>query len=218
MNQAPSMPNLAVYWSSTHLARVLFEIHFRGEVLGIENIPKQGPFIIAVNHASMLDPPLIGALISRQVCAFARRTLWKGRVFSWWLDAVGVIPVDRDGGSDVTAIRRVLAALKEGKGVVLFPEGTRSRTGQLQPAKPGVGLMSCRTGVPVVPTRVLGSFEAFGRDQPLRIGTPISVVFGRPLLAQDYDDGTPGKERYQRASDRIMAAIAALGLPPPTVI
>jgi 1-acyl-sn-glycerol-3-phosphate acyltransferase len=212
------MTNLAVYWASSHLARIMFEINFPGEILGLDNIPRRGAFIVAINHASMLDPPLLGALMPRQVRAFARRTLWQGPVFSWWLDAVGVIPVDRDGGSDVTAIRRVLATLKEGMGVVLFPEGTRSRTGELQPAKAGVGLMACRTGVPVVPARIFGSFEAMGRGGPMRLGTPISIIFGPPLRAADYDDGSPPKDRYQHASDRIMAAIAALQLPRPVVI
>ena len=78
--------------------------------------------------------------------------------------------------------------------------------------------MACRTGVPVVPARVFGAFEAFGRNGPLRLGTPVSVVFGRPLLPADYDDRSEGKERYQRASERIMSAIAALELPRPRVI
>jgi 1-acyl-sn-glycerol-3-phosphate acyltransferase len=152
------------------------------------------------------------------MAAFARKTLWKKGLASWWLDAVGVIPVDRDGGSDVGAIRRVLNVLKQEKGIILFPEGTRTPTGNLQKAKAGVGLMACRTGVPVVPARVFGSFEAFGRNGPFRFGSPVSVVFGRPLLAAEYDDQSSGKERYQHASDRIMAAIAALELPKPTVI
>ena len=96
----------------------------------------------------------------------------EGGIVSWWLDHVGVIPVDRDAGSDVAAIRRVLQTLRQDNGIILFPEGTRTLTGQLQRPKAGVGLMACRTGVPVVPARIFGSFEAFGRNGPLRIGTP----------------------------------------------
>jgi 1-acyl-sn-glycerol-3-phosphate acyltransferase len=196
----------------------LCDIHFRIAASGAEHIPRRGGFIVAANHASLLDPPIVGAQIPRQVAAFARKTLWRGGISSWWLDIVGVIPVDRDGGSDVGAIRRVLQALKQDKGIILFPEGTRTPTGELQRAKAGVGLMACRTGVPVVPARVFGSFEALGRNRPLRLGTPVSVVIGRPLLAADYDDQSEGKERYQRASERIMSAIAALELPRPKVI
>ena len=197
---------------------VLCDIHFNAEVSGVENIPRQGGFIVASNHASLLDPPIVGSFVPRQICAFARKTLWKGTFVSWWLDTVGVIPVDRDAGSDVTAIRRVIRVLQGNKGVIVFPEGTRSATGRLQRPKSGVGLMACRTGVPVVPARIFGSFEAFGRDRPLRLGTPIAVVFGQPLLPVDYDDRTTGKERYEHASERVMAAIAALELPRPKVI
>jgi len=197
---------------------VLCDIHFRIRVSGGEHLPRRGGFIVAANHASLLDPPIVGAQLPRQTAAFARKTLWKGGIASWWLTIVGVIPVDRDGGSDVRAIRRVLQALKQEKGIILFPEGTRTPTGQLQRAKAGVGLMACHTGVPVVPARVFGSFEAFGRNGPMRFGTPVTVVFGRPVLAADYDDRSEGKERYQHASERIMSAIAALEIPRPKVI
>ena len=196
----------------------LCDIHFHTAGNGVEYIPRRGGFIVAANHASLIDPPIVGSQVPRQLAAFARKTLWKGGISSWWLDIVGVIPVDRDGGSDIGAIRRVLQTLKQDKGIILFPEGTRTPTGQLQQAKAGVGLMACRTGVPVVPARVFGTFEACGRNRPVRLGTPVSVVFGPPLLATDYDDHSEGKERYQRASDRIMSAIAALELPRPTVI
>jgi len=196
----------------------LCDINFRVSSSGVEQIPRHGGFIIAANHASLLDPPIVGAQVPRQMAAFARKTLWKKGAASWWLDLVGVIPVDRDGGSDVGAIRRVLQVLKAGRGIILFPEGTRTTTGSLQSPKSGVGLMACRTGVPVVPARVFGSFEALGRNRPLQLGTPVSVVFGRPLLPADYDDQSEGKERYQRASERIMSAISELELPRPKVI
>jgi 1-acyl-sn-glycerol-3-phosphate acyltransferase len=78
--------------------------------------------------------------------------------------------------------------------------------------------MACRTGVPVVPARIFGSFEAFGRSGPIRFGTPCSVVFGYPILPKDYDNPKDGKERYQRASERIMQRIAELKAPCVTII
>ena len=113
----------------------------------------------------------------------------------------------------------MLKAIKDERGLILFPEGTRSLDGKLQPAKAGVGLIACRTQVPVVPARIFGSFEAYGKGAKIpRFGTPVTVVFGPPIAAADYDVPSAGKERYQIASERIMAHIAALEAPNSAVI
>jgi 1-acyl-sn-glycerol-3-phosphate acyltransferase len=207
-----------VYGFCHYVFRVIYDIAFRGEVAGLENLPKDGAFILASNHASHLDPPIVGSLIPHQVCFFARKTLWKPGFASWWLNTVGTIPVDRDGGSDVSAIKRVLQALKNDKVIILFPEGTRSPDGNLQSAKAGVGMLACRTRVPVVPARIFGSFDAFGRSGKVRLPTSVTVVYGRPIAPDDYDDPTAGKERYQRASERIMTHISALKKPVQTIV
>jgi 1-acyl-sn-glycerol-3-phosphate acyltransferase len=207
-----------VYGFFHYLSVLFYDMFFRGEVAGVENLPSSGAFLIAANHVSHLDPPIVGSFVSRQVCFFARKSLWKPGVAAWWLDAVGTIPVDRDGGQDVSAIKRVLRALADDKVLILFPEGTRSPDGALQTPKPGVGMIVCRTQVPVVPARISGSFEAFGRGVKFpRVGTPISVIFGPPLFPRDYDPGA-GKERYQQASERIFNAIAKLHQPPIVVV
>ena len=211
-----AMPRL--YGLCHYVMATLHEMFFRGEVIGQENIPATGPFILASNHASHLDPPIVGGHVPREIAAFARKTLWKPGIPAWWRTAVGCIPVDRDGGSDVAAMKRVMQVLKNGKPLILFPEGTRSPDGEPRQPKAGVGLIACRTSVPVVPARIFGSFEALGKGSPLRLGTPVSVVYGRPLLPPDYDDPNAGKERYQVAADRIMAAIAKLEMPRVTVV
>lgn len=186
-----------------------------GEVGGLHRVPLQGPCIVAANHCSFLDPPLVGCHVRRPFCFFARRTLWKPGFPAWWLDGVGAIPVDRDSGRDVTAIRRTLAALEAGGAVVLFPEGTRSPDGALQKAQPGIGFLACRSRVPVVPARLFGSFEAYGRHRRVpRLRAPVDVGYGPPLLPAQYDPGTKHPDRYQEAADRILAAIAAIT--PPT--
>jgi 1-acyl-sn-glycerol-3-phosphate acyltransferase len=207
-----------VYGLFHYLSVVVYDMFFRGEVSGLEHLPKSGAFLIAANHTSLLDPPIIGSCVPRQVCFFARKSLWKPGVAAWWLDAVGTIPVDRDGGQDVSAIKRVLRALASDKVLILFPEGTRSPDGALQTPKPGVGMIVCRTQVPVVPARIFGSFEAFGKGVKFpRAGTPISIVFGPPLAPGYYDPGS-GKERYQQASERIFNVIAKLERPRAVVV
>lgn len=196
------------------LSALIDDIAFRGPTIGLENVPRHSGFLVASNHASHLDPFLVGSRLPQQVTFFARKTLWKPGFASWWLNAVGVIPVDRDGGSDVTAIKRVLHALRERKTIIMFPEGTRSPDGALQAPKPGVGLFACRAQVPVLPVRIFGSFEALGRSGSLQLGTPVTIVIGRPLAPADYDVPGVGKERYQVASARIMAAIARLQAAP----
>ncbi len=219
MSRRPDQLTMRPFYGFFHyLAESLHGMWFRGDVAGQENFPETGPFLIAANHASHLDPPLVGCHVSRQMRFFARKSLWNNRTLGWWLDQIETIPVERDSG-DVGAIRRVLQALAEQRAVVLFPEGTRSKDGHLQKPTAGVGLMACKTGVPVVPCRIFGSFEAFGKGTALpRFGTPVSIVFGAPITAAEYDDPGAGKARYEIAAQRIMDRIAAIPAPAHRVI
>jgi 1-acyl-sn-glycerol-3-phosphate acyltransferase len=207
-----------LYKVSQNIMKISFEAFFRGEVSGVENLPLQGGFIIACNHESLLDPPIVGCNIPQEVAFFARKTLWKPGFPSWWLDGVGTIPVDRDGGADVTAIKRVIQSLRSGKAVILFPEGTRSKDGKLQSAKPGVGMMACKMQFPVIPARIFGSFDALGKDSSIKLGTRVGLRFGPALLPAAFDNPNDGKLRYPNAAERIMASIADLKLPKERVI
>ena len=219
MSRTPDVMQLRPFYGFLHfLASTIHSMWFRGEVAGTDNFPVDGPFLIASNHASHLDPPLVGCQVPRQMRFFARKSLWSNRVLAWWLNQVETIPVERDSG-DIGAIKRVLQALKENRAVVLFPEGTRTTDGHLQKPKAGVGLMACKTGVPVVPCRIYGSFQAFGKGSAIpRFGTSVTVVFGPPIAASDYDDPSAGKARYELAAQRIMDRIAAIPEPTHRVI
>ncbi len=218
MRRYPQADMTTVYGLFHYLSIVVYDMFFRGEVVGQEYIPKTGAFLIAVNHASHLDAPTVGAQVPRQMSFFARKTLWKPGVAAWWLDAVGTIPVDLEGSQDIGGLKRVLRALADNKVLILFPEGTRTLDGKLQPPKPGIGLIICRSQVPVIPARIFGSYEAFGKGISFpRLGKGMSIVFGPPLTASEYDIGT-GKDRYLVASERVMERIAALELPLPAVI
>ena len=129
------------------LSRDAFAGITRGEIFGAENIPKEGPFILAGNHLSFIDPPAFGVNMAREAYYFARSSLFKNKFSTWLLKSLNTIPVNRESKSEVKAIRTILTLLKEGNGVLLFPEGTRSKNGELQEAKSGIGLFACKTKV-----------------------------------------------------------------------
>tara|TARA_B100001248_G_scaffold201492_1_gene155759 strand:+ start:45937 stop:46581 length:645 start_codon:yes stop_codon:yes gene_type:complete len=203
-----------VYKIAKGICSSVFSILFGIEVHGKANVPAKGAFILASNHVSYFDPPATGCLLPRDLYYFARKTLFKPGFASWLLHNINTIPVDRDGDSDVSAFKRVFKVLKSGEGLTLFPEGTRSPDGTLQKAQRGVGLIACKTQVPVVPTRVYGAFEALKRGSKLpNLQARMHIVYGPTLYPKDYDPGKSDPDRYQTASNRIMEAIAALEKP-----
>lgn len=190
-------------------ARVITETFATLECEGWEDLP-EGPCLLASNHQSMLDPPLVGAALPREVAFVARKTLFGNPVFGWVIRACHALPLDRDD-ADLGAIRRALAVLAEGRKLVIFPEGTRSADGGLLPAKAGAGLLAIKSGVPVVPIRIRGARDVLPRGGWLPTGgARIRIRFGKPIPARELDAGHGHPERFLEASRRILAAIAAL--------
>lgn len=185
----------------------LFRIVFRLRVIGRENVPPTGACVIAANHVSFLDPPLVGVAIRNRTVRFmARDSLFRFRPFSWFLRKVMVIPLARERG-DVGALRQGIAVLKAGGVLGLFPEGTRSPTGELQPAKGGVGFLIAKAGAPVVPVYVDGSYRALPRRRKWIRPTRITVRIGPPISpAEVLSHGND----YEAVAARVMSAIAAL--------
>ncbi len=204
-----------IYWVSFWLIRSFYRNLLLGDIQGLNNVPRTGSIILASNHASHLDPPLLGCNILRIVTYFARKTLWKPGIGAAWMDAVGAIPIDRDGESDISAMKRTLMALKNGGVLTLFPEGTRSPDGQLQTAKPGIGLIAAKSQTAIVPCRIFNAHKALSKESKLpNLNLAIHIVYGNPLLPCDYDPGkTAGKERYQQIADNIMSAISKIQRP-----
>ncbi len=204
-----------IYWISHSLIRHFYIELLRGDVEGLNRIPRKGSCILASNHASHFDPPLVGCKIMRQMHFFARKTLWKPGIASWWLNAVETIPVDRDGESDVRALKLTIKALKNNGLLTLFPEGTRSKDGMLQNAKPGIGMIAAKTQSVVVPCRIFNSHKVLSRESKFpNLNISIHLKYGKPLYPSDYDPGKEaGKQRYQMIADSIMRAIGELKLP-----
>jgi 1-acyl-sn-glycerol-3-phosphate acyltransferase len=194
------------------LCKVGAVLGFRLKVYGRENLIEEGPAILASNHASYIDPPLVGVACNKDIYYLARKSLFEKPVFGPLIARVNAFPVDRDRG-DVAAVRAILQILKAGNRVVVFPEGTRSSDGNLQPAKAGVGLIIAKSLAPVVPIRIFGSYAALPKTGGIRLFSPVTLVVGKPLYFTKQDLGTGERSVYQELSDRVMAAIAALEKP-----
>jgi 1-acyl-sn-glycerol-3-phosphate acyltransferase len=200
-----------LYRAGYVICNLVGKIAFDFKVYGRENFIEDGAAILASNHQSYLDPPCIGMACSREIYYLARKTLFERPLIGPLLKRLNTVPVDRDRG-DVNSIRVILRLLRSGCRVIIFPEGTRSPDGRLQPARAGLGMIIAKTLAPVVPIRIFGSFEALPRTGGLKPG-PVSVVVGKPIRFTE-DDLKGDKEVYQVLSDQVMAKIASLELPP----
>jgi 1-acyl-sn-glycerol-3-phosphate acyltransferase len=159
-------------------------LFFRMRFTGLENVPPTGPFILAVNHQSFLDPLFAGIALKGQLCFMARDTLFKSRIFGPLLLSVKAIPVRR-GQADMSSIRTIIAKLKQGEGVCLFPEATRTTDGRIAPFKGGFTLLCRRGNAPVIPVLIDGAFECWPRHKKLfKPGSKITVTYGQPISAE----------------------------------
>jgi 1-acyl-sn-glycerol-3-phosphate acyltransferase len=198
------------YWVCYHLIKLLARIFFRLRVVHRERMINHGPVILAANHQSFLDPPLVGSASNRAIFFLARRSLLDGWFLGWILPKLNVVPVDSESGKDRTALKALIRILRAGEGTLVFPEGQRSPDGKLQPAQPGLGLVIAKTLVPVVPMRIFGAYEAWPIHEKWPRPGRVTVVVGEPIYFTQADVGAGDKEGYQRLSQRVMDAIAAI--------
>ena len=199
------------YFTVYHLTRLIARLFFRFRVLHRERVIQEGPVILAMNHESYLDPPFAGVACNRAIYFLARKTLLDIPVLGWLLPRLNVIPVDQAGG-DRSALRAVLRIVQANHCALVFPEGSRTLDGSLQPSLPGIGFVIAKTLAPVVPMRIFGAHQALPRGGGKLRFCPITIVVGEPLHFTAADAEGPGREVYPRLSQRVMDAIAALQL------
>ena len=197
------------YWLGYHLSRIIGRLFFRLRIVHRERMLQSGPVILAVNHQSYLDPPLAGTACDRAVYFLARGSLLDVPLLGWLLPKLNVIPVNQEG-IDRSALKALIRVLKAGNAALIFPEGSRTVDGSLQPAEPGLGLIIAKTLAPVVPMRIFGAHEALPRGGGGLHFVPITIVIGEPIFFTAADLSPPGKDLYKRLSQRVMDAIAAL--------
>ena len=205
-----------VYFLGWCFFRTIYATYFHWRVFNAGRVPLKGPVILASNHASFLDPPLVGSGIKRGINYLARDTLFRYPGIGWLLRKWNSVPVDREGGG-AAGLKAILDRLLAGGAIILFPEGTRTRDGQLQPARSGIGLTVIKSDAAVVPARVFGTFEAYGRHIKIPRPHGVAVKYGRPMYFKKLrtEAKTCAKPRlkqiYQEVADEIMAEIAKLG-------
>jgi 1-acyl-sn-glycerol-3-phosphate acyltransferase len=178
----------AVYGASHLAAFYAFTFGWSFRSVGRQNLPRTGPVLLVANHQSFIDPVLVGAAASRWLTYLARSSLWHSKALGRVIDAYDAVPIDRGFGKE--GLQTVLDQLAKGRAVLMFAEGERTHSGELQPLKPGVSLLVKRVTCPIVPVGVAGAYQAWPRQRkwplpdPLFLasrGRGIAVAFGAAI-------------------------------------
>ncbi len=198
-----------MYWLGWMSFGAAYRTLFGLRLEGMENLITSGPVLIASNHQSFLDPPLIGNLYKDEMVFFARKTLFKGPA-KWVYPQWNAVPVDQDR-PDMSSMKTVIRKLREGWRVLVFPEGARTLDGEIGEAAPGVGLIAVKAGVPIQPVRISGADKALPRGSGKIRFARIQVTVGKPIILSPAERKSyTGKEGYEALTKRIMDAIKAL--------
>jgi 1-acyl-sn-glycerol-3-phosphate acyltransferase len=198
-----------IYWFMRALFILFFRLFGSWEVQGRENVPREGAVLIAPNHLSYLDPPLVGCALRRPGWFMAKADLFRIPGFSWLIRGMHAYPVKR-GVPDRAALKRTLEYLKEGEIVCVFPEGTRSVTGELGPIEIGIGMLAVKSGAPIVPVGIRGTDRMLPRDAKRLHRARIRVRFGPPIPAPPAPEGRAEREVCQQIADQVGEALRAV--------
>lgn len=203
------------YWFVRNLVRYGFFVPSGGfRVSGLENVPKKGPLIVAPNHVSTLDPPVVACSIDRRISFMAKEELFRNRLFGGLIRSLGSFPVHR-GEADTEAIRLAIRLLGEGHAVLIFPEGTRGNGAEMLPVNRGVAMLAKRSGAPVLPVGIAGTHRKMpkGKGFPKFVG--VRVRYGEPFRYEDvarHESERENREEFARELEkRILALCNAEG-------
>lgn len=190
-------------WTATY---PLFKWILRIKVHGRENVPTKGPVIIASNHASFFDPPLIGHAAKRECFFLAKEELFgQSKFFRWLIEYFNSIPIKRGKAFDIHLFKEVDRLIKLKQALVIFPEGTRSRTGEFLPFKEGVGLIALRYNIPVVPAYIKNTYKPW--QEWLRRDSRVEVFLDE---AMHPGERAKEKEKYEAFTRKVEEKIHRL--------
>jgi 1-acyl-sn-glycerol-3-phosphate acyltransferase len=202
------------YWFMKHIViGPLVKLLWRPWVEGLENLPAEGPVILAPNHLSFMDSLFMPLMVPRRVVFLGKSDYFDKWYMSWFFKAVGVIPVRREGGqAGEASLNAGCEQLDNGLAVAIYPEGTRSPDGRLYRGKTGVARMAVRAGVPVIPVGIIGSFDVqpHNRKIPRVKGVRVGVRFGRPLDFTRYEGKEEDRFVLRSITDEIMYELMLL--------
>lgn len=179
------------------VCRLIFKLFFRTKRIGLENIPKEGAFILAANHISNWDPPFLATFLDREVCYMAKEELFENPIFAAAIKNLHAFPVKR-GTADKNAIKHAVKLLKNGECLGIFPEGTRSKTGKIGKSESGIGLITAMTKVPVIPATIIDTNKIFSSEKFL---PQLGIVYGKPM---QFTGNLKDKEALAEFSQSIM--------------
>jgi 1-acyl-sn-glycerol-3-phosphate acyltransferase len=188
------------------IARVVIPLLIKLRVVGLENVPREGPVMLVSNHLNWTDIPLIGLRVLRRTHFMAKSELFRKAPLKWLVIGLGAFPVRR-GEADRQAIKQAEEVLKAGQVLVIFPEGTRSRTRMMKEGLPGAALIALRSGAPVVPVGIYGS-ERFKLWHVWPFRTQVTLTYGKPFTLSR--EGRKGHDDLQSQLDVMMRHIAEL--------
>jgi 1-acyl-sn-glycerol-3-phosphate acyltransferase len=191
---------------------IIYRVCFRFRYYGSENVPQPSDrrgVILAPNHASYLDPPILGISLKRRVTYLAKEYLFRHSFVGFVLRNIGAFPIKSDTGNDLKSIRDLIRILKQGHCVTVFPEGTRSETGEMKAAEGGIGFLAMKSGAWVVPVYIEGSYAAMPKGMKGFKCSPIRAFFGEAFIPAE-NKAWEAMEDYQAVSDKIMKDIRAL--------
>jgi len=198
------------YANSRLILKALLNAFFSLEIEGTENLPKKGPFIVASNHVSHVDPVVVGVACNTSQLAFmAKRELFDMPIVGPWVKAVGCIPVERESGGPAS-LKKAVKKLKNGDAIGIFPEGRRSVDGSLKKPEPGIGLLAAKSGAPIVPMYVSGTAKVMPKGQKVPKPYKIKARIGKIVDISESSGLSGRREVYEFIGEKVINAIAAL--------